>query len=115
MAVYSDREHFIPIRCTDLIDVLAGDKGLSPDQAMTSADQQQFRQFARLLMDHYHREYHGRLLKLKDAYAPFDPDADTKEIRTLAPGDRQKEQDRLFTEFTSLLERANYHHMTRPE
>jgi hypothetical protein len=115
MAVYTDREHFIPVRCSDLIDLLAGDKGLHPDQAMTPDNEKQFRQFASLLMDHYHREYHGRLLTLKDAYAPFDPDADTKEIRTLSRERRQQEQDQLFGEFASLLERANYHHMTQDE
>ena len=115
MAEYADREHFIPIRCADLIDVLATDRGLHPDQAMTAADQKQFRHFASLLMNHYHREYHGRLLKLKDAYAPFDPDADTKTLRTLSPEQRQQEQDKLFSEFSSLLEKANYHRMTRDE
>jgi Protein of unknown function (DUF3754) len=115
MAAYTDREHFIPVRCSDLVDVLANDKGLHPDQAMAPADQKRFRHLASLLLDHYHREYHGRLLKLKDAYAPFDPDADTKEIRTLTPQQRQQEQDKLFAEFSSLLERANYHHMTRDE
>ena len=115
MAAYSDREHFIPVRCTDLIDVLAADKGLTPEQAMTPADQQQFRHFANLLMDHFHRENHIRLLKLKDAYAPFDPDADTKVLRTLTPEQRTTEQNQLFEEFSGLLERANYHRMTREE
>lgn len=115
MAEYTDREHFIPVRCSDLIDVLAADKGLHPGQAMTPADEKPFRRLASLLMDHYHREYHGRLLKLKDNYAPFDPDADTKEIRKLDPQQRQQEQDKLFAEFSSLLERANYHHMTKDE
>ena len=71
--------------------------------------------FATLIVSHYHREYHARLQQLKNDYAPFDPDADTKVFKTLSPQERAGAQDRLFQAFSSLLERANYKRMTRDE
>lgn len=115
MAEYADREHFIPIRCADLIDLLASDKGSIAGQEMTREQRQQFLQFAKLLMAYYHRIFHARLQQLKNDYAPFDPDADTKVFKTLSPDERGKAQDRLFEDFCSLLERANYKRMTRAE
>ena len=115
MAVFADREHFIPVRCSDLIDVLATDKGTITGQQMTAQQKEQFRRFANLVVSHYHREYHARLVQLKNDYAPFDPDADTKVMKTLAPEEKAVAQDRLFQDFSSLLERANYKHMTREE
>jgi hypothetical protein len=106
MAEYSDREHFIPVRCVDLIDVLTM-IGLHPDQAMTAGDQKQFRNFAALLMEHFHHENHQRLLKLKDAYAPFDPDADTRILRLLTPA-TAAEQERLFSRVFRPARKANY-------
>jgi hypothetical protein len=115
MAVYADREHFIPIRCTDLIDLLANDKGTLAGPEMSVRQSEQFRLFAKLIQSHYHREYYARLQHLEDHYAPFDPDAGTKVLKTLTPEERAGAQDKLFNEFSTLLERANYERMTRDE
>jgi len=73
--------------------------------------QQQFREFCRLLQSVYHFEYHHRLESLKDAYAPLNPDRDT--IRLASP----VEEDEM--EFVGLLEsllnRANYEKLTDAE
>src|SRR5262249_51471387 len=67
------------------------------------------------LIDHYHHEFHARFCRIKDAYAPFDPDRDTVAIQQLS-GD---EQDRaimcLFDEIKGLLEKANYEELSRDE
>jgi len=115
MAEYADREHFIPIRCADLIDALATDRGADPGQELTASQREQFLQFAKLLTAYYHREYHARLQQLKNDYAPFDPDADTMTFKTLSDEERAQAQHRLFEEFSSLLERANYKRMDRAE
>jgi hypothetical protein len=115
MAVYADREHFIPIRCADLIEVLATDRGVQPGQELAAGDRERFRRFARLIQAHYHREYYASLQKLKNDYAPFDPDADTKTLRTLSEAERGGAQDRLFADFSALLERANYKRMSHDE
>ena len=71
MAEYSNREHYIPIRKTDLIELLCA------DPCSRTADQEPFRRFCRRLVATLHCEYHTRLEELKDAYAYFDPDMDT--------------------------------------
>jgi hypothetical protein len=102
MAEYADREHYIPLRVSDLVDLLCGDKGLP------RADAETFRQFCRLVIATYHFEYHQRLQELKDEYAPFDPDAVTRAVKPLSPEEKQKRLDRLFEQFAWLMERANY-------
>src|SRR5262245_14811587 len=102
MAEYSDREHYIPLRRSDLVDLLCADKGLAP------ADREAFRQFCRLVAATYHFEYQEKLEELKTEYAPFDPDAVTVQVKKLTPEERQGRLDDLFGRFTWLMERANF-------
>jgi hypothetical protein len=115
VAVHPDREQFIPIRCTELIDLLCASRGPQPGQQLSAEDEQGFRLFAERVVTHYHLAFHERLIRLKDAYAPFDPDADTKILRTRTTQERALDQDHLFEAFIGLLEKANYRHMTRTE
>ncbi len=82
MAEYKDREHFIPLRKSDLIELLRKDKKLS------AAEREPFRQFCTLISAVFHFEYLKQLEELKDAYAPFDPDADTKPLRPVSAEER---------------------------
>jgi hypothetical protein len=107
MAEYKDREHFIPIRRGELVDLLCADKGLKPQDADL------FRQFCRLVTATLHFEYNQRLDKLKDDYAPFDPDRDTASLVKLGADERQRRINELFCEFGSLMERANFKHLSR--
>jgi hypothetical protein len=110
MAEYKDREHFIPLRKSDLVELLCRDKQL-PVQ-----ERDPFRQFCTLVSAVFHFEYLKQLEDLKDAYAPFDPDADTRELNPkMAPEEKQKSQDQLFEKFIALMERANFKHLTRQE
>jgi hypothetical protein len=109
MAEYKDREHFIPLRKSDLVDLLCNDKNTP------RADREPFRQFCRLVAAVFHFEYHQRLEELKDAYAPFDPDADTKKLVKLTPEERQQRLDALFTEFVWLMERANFKRLSEAD
>jgi hypothetical protein len=110
MAEYKDREHFIPLRKSDLVELLCRDKQL-PVQ-----ERDPFRQFCTLVSAVFHFEYLKQLEELKDAYAPFDPDADTHELKpALSPGEKNKSRDQLFDKFTALMERANFRRMTRAE
>src|SRR5438045_3228615 len=98
MAEYEDREHYIPIRKRELVDLLCASSQLP------EADREPFRQFCQILTSIYHFEYHTRLEDLKHAYAPFDPDADTQTLTVLGPDEKQGRLDGLFTSFISLLE-----------
>lgn len=109
MAEYVDREHYIPLRLSDLIDLLCTQKD------MAGHDRQEFRQFCRLVAATFHFEYHERLRKLKDFYAPFDPDRVTATLAKLLPETKEKHQNELFDEFVQLMERANYKNLSRAE
>lgn len=102
MAQHTDREHYIPLRKSDVIELLCRDRGMTPEAAG------QFRQLCELLSATFHFEYHKLLEELKNEYAPFDPDSTTKEVRQIGLQERQEKLDRLFQRFTQLLERANF-------
>ncbi len=92
------REHYIPVRCSALIDLLCGDQDLGEDE------RDLFRQFCRLVTAVYHYEYDTRLEELKASYAPFDPDADTKELTKLSADDQQRRLNELFSDFAWLMD-----------
>jgi hypothetical protein len=102
MAEYADREHFIPLRRAEMVDMLCADKGLS------AAEREEFRQFCRLVVATYHFEYNQHLERLKTSYAPFDPDSDCITLTKWLPEQRQEKLGEVFSEFTWLMERANF-------
>jgi hypothetical protein len=109
MAEYSDREHFIPLRKSDLIELLCR------DQKLSAAERQAFRSFCILVSAVFHFEYLKQLEELKDDYAPFDPDADTKSLHPLSDDERCKDEEQLFERFAALMERANFQRLTRAQ
>jgi hypothetical protein len=109
MAEYADREHFIPLRKSDLIELLLKDKRLTPQE------REPFRQFCKLASCVFHYEYLGELEQLKDAYAPFDPDADTTPLAPLSPEEKGKQREQLFAAFDHLLQRGNFLHLTHEQ
>ena len=115
MAVHTDREHFIPLRAADLIDVLCQSAGPVVGQQLSGDDRQRFRRFARAAASHIHARYLEQLKRLKDAYAPFDPDADTKRLREPTADERAAAQADLFKTVEHLLAKANYTQLPRPE
>jgi hypothetical protein len=115
MAEYTDREHFIPIRVTDLIDLLCTESGPLGGQKLNQDDQARFRRFARSVTLYLHALYHTEFCQLKDDYAAFDPDADPPPLAPLSDTDRTAHLDRLFGTFVHMMERANYTRMPRDE
>jgi hypothetical protein len=109
MAEYADREHFIPLRRDELVDMLCADKGLSHE------DREAFRQFCRMVVATYHFEYNQHLARLKAAYAPFDPDSDCITLTKCRADERQSRMNELFTQFAWLMERANFKHLSRED
>ena len=78
MSPSAKREHYIPLRQTDLVHLLAKSPSLTPDRA------ESFRRFCDILSATLHFEYKRLYDRLKDAYAPFDPEATTAVVQTLA-------------------------------
>lgn len=107
MAAHSDREHFIPIRRSELVALLC--RQLPPGEDAV------FRRFCDLLCDRVHIEFYRLLEHLKDDYAPFDPDSDTKELHSLDATSRTAHVDRLFLVFDRLLKRANFRRLSNEE
>ena len=103
------REHFIPLRRSDLVRLLARDGSL--DEYSRS----QFSELCDLLAALFHHEYRDRLERLKDAYATFNPDSVTIDIHEQCEATRDAVSKQLFSELVSLLERANYQRLSRAE
>jgi Protein of unknown function (DUF3754) len=107
VAEFLDREHFIPLRKHDLMELLVRDKQLP------LAEREPFRQFGRLVSAAIHFEYLAKLEELKDAYAPFDPDADTKPCEPLFPEERKGREDKVFAAFASLMQSADFRQLNQ--
>src|ERR1700722_13370818 len=101
MAEYADREHYIPLRKSDLVTLLCRDKQLPAER------REAVRQFCTLASAVFHFEYQQWLEELKDDYAPFDPDSETKALAPLLPEDRADRLEKVFSAFIRLMERAN--------
>jgi hypothetical protein len=109
MAEYEDREHYIPLRKNDLMELLCKDKQVKFEE------REPLRQFCRLTSAVFHFEYLQQLEDLKDAYAPFDPDSETRPLKPLLPEEREQKLEQVFDKFTALMERANFERLTREE
>ncbi|MBI2808523.1 MAG: DUF3754 domain-containing protein [Planctomycetes bacterium] len=109
MAEYKDREHYIPLRQSDLVELLGRDLGSDRDAIAL------LRKLDALLSATFHYEYYRLLQELKDRYAPFDPDAVTTPIHQLTADERLQKQEELYERFTFLMERANFKKLTMDE
>ncbi|QEL16122.1 DUF3754 domain-containing protein [Limnoglobus roseus] len=111
----SPSEPYIPLRVTDLIQLLGQEAG-TPEHAPLAADQQiAFQQFAEAMTERIRNGFHNLLGHLTNAYAPFDPDRDTLRLRSATEEEKLSALEQLFTTFTTLLQRAGFHQMTRGE
>ncbi len=115
MAEFLDREHFIPLRVADLVEYLCTESGPMHGQKLSPAEQVTFRRFCRSVSGYIHAIYLGELRRLKEAYAPFDPDADPKPLNPPKAAARAAALNDLFATFVHLMERANYVRLSRPE
>ena len=102
MAVYEDREAFIPYRRSDLIELCLQDGQLAAGYV------QKFREFCEILSAYYHFQFHQKLERLKDNYAPFDPDADTQSRFAPTPEQQQEMVAQTISDFKGILSSSNY-------
>jgi hypothetical protein len=109
MAEYADREHYIPLRKSDLVALLCRDKHLPAEQ------REPVRQFCTLASSVFHFEYQQWLEELKDDYAPFNPDSETKPLAPVPPGELPTRLEKVFAAFTRLMERANFKRLNPDE
>ena len=95
-------EAFIPFRRTDLIELCLADKHFNAQDAAS------FRQFCEILAAFYHFRSQTLLEALKNRFAPFNPDADTRTVQQPDANQLQEMATGLATDFETLLQRANY-------
>ncbi len=106
MADKPDRERFIPFRKADIVDMCVEDSELADEE------KKEFREFTQILAALFHFEFHQRLENLKNCYAPFNPDADTRLIADATDEEKARSQKKLVAEMTAVLEAANYERIT---
>jgi hypothetical protein len=102
-------QHFIPLARSELIDLLFAD----PD--LPEGERDFLRPFCELVTIACHVEYHRRLLELKRAYDPFDPDTSAASLLRIPAGERQHRRNELYRDFAWLLERAHFRHLGQTE
>lgn len=107
LQVAAPREQFIPLRRAALVETLAG------LVRQTGGSDEGFRRLCRALLAVLHGEYLPRLEELKEAYAAFDPDLDTRAVSGLSEEQRDERRQKLFDQFNWLLERGNFTRLTR--
>jgi hypothetical protein len=98
-------ENYIPLRKAELVEWLCG-AGELP-----AGEREAFCAFCRLVGALFHHDYQARLERLKAAYHPFDPDADTRALVPVSAEDKQRRLNDLFTEVGAVLEGAGYQHL----
>lgn len=97
-------ERFIPLRRSDVV-TLCEDRL----QHVISADELAvFSRCAALLSALYHHDFHARLERLKELYAPFNPDLDPRMVPALDEEGRDARHKDLTAELEAVLEAANF-------
>ena len=102
-------QRYIPFRKSELVKFCAKD-----DVFITTHSSAEFLQCARLLESLIHYQYYDSLERLKDLYAPVNPDLDTIPITSGRP--KQPEPEEGFIELLeSVLNSANYEKVTEED
>ena len=98
---------YIPFRKQDIITMCA--KELTKDQ------QTSFKQLCELLASLIHFQYHGTLESLKNNYAPFDPNSDTRLINSVTDEQKAQCQRDFAKDFANVLNAANFEVITHQD
>ena len=97
-----NRERAMPVRQGDLTRLLLAQPGLSESERKALSI------LGRLVGSTLHNDFYGRLLELKELYAPLDPDSDYVSLRTHTR-ELTIDADELFlAPFEETLVKANY-------
>ena len=98
MTIRLDPKRYIPYRKHDIVEMC-----LSRNE-LDAAGAERFRVFSHRLGSVFHYEYHALQEQLKNAYAPVNPDADTRKVEL----NRTGFEPRFIDLLESLLDKANY-------
>ncbi|GAB5378825.1 MAG: hypothetical protein Alis3KO_02410 [Aliiglaciecola sp.] len=101
-------DRFIPFRKQDIIEMCLKEV----DQLGSEVS---FKQFCELLASFIHFEYHHLLESLKNDYAPFDPNADTRQLRELTSQQKIHARNAFADNFSKVLNAANFEKITEQD
>jgi hypothetical protein len=104
-----DRENFIPFTKAEIVRLCC------EEGSLTSPQQEQFREFCRILESYYHFEYFELTERLKQSYYPFNPDKDTHTRRVYAPEELQRTEKELLSALREVLKGANYEDVSQED
>lgn len=93
------REHYIPLRQSDLVELLVRDAG---------GDAEVVRRFCDILSATFHFESKRFYDRLKNTYAPFDPEIVTVPVQSLSAEEREAALEQLFRDVDDLMRKANF-------
>ena len=99
---------YIPFRKQDIVTMCSQE--LPNAESHTS-----FHQFCDLLASLIHFEYHSELESLKNNYAPFDPNSDTRAINSVSAEQKAQCQSDFATGFAKVLNAANFEVITHQD
>lgn len=102
MTNYHQTEAFIPYSRTELIHLCLSDGHLTDNEAA------QFREFCEILSAYYHFKLHHILERLKNNFAPFNPENEPDSIWDLSTLQKNQMERQLIEDFQQILEQANY-------
>jgi hypothetical protein len=97
---------YIPFRKSDIIEMCSREARLSESHV------KEFQDLCQILEALFHFEFHKRLETLKNCYAPFNPDADTRAVFSYSEADKKNLQKQLVAELTEILNAANFETVT---
>ncbi|MBF7073383.1 DUF3754 domain-containing protein [Glaciecola sp. MH2013] len=103
------KDRFIPLRKTELISACL-EHGNFPEP-----EKLKFSSLCKLIMSTVHFDYHQQLEILKDAYAPFNPNADTLTVSTFTAEELKQHQSTFAQTFASILNAANFEKVTEQD
>ena len=98
---------FIPFRKHDIINLCQAYLGESQSGS--------FMEFATLLQSVTHYQYHELLESLKNNYAPFDPNSDTRSLTPITNEQRASYQSAFAKDFATVLNAANFETITNQD
>ena len=107
MAVYQNREAFIPYTRQGLIDLCLSDDRLN------DTEKEQFKEFCQILAAYYHFKFHSYLENIKYNYTLFNPDESAINENAYKLSDKPKMAENLIKDFTTILEKANYYSLSK--
>lgn len=106
-------ERFIPFRKQDVIRMCQQvHRDYLETKPVNTNAEEEFFTFSKLLVSRIHYQYHEQLEQLKDSYALFEPNTDTRKLGTVTQEDRKRAQDTFSKRFAALLNAANFERVT---